>query len=61
MNVLKHVKVLGVGLIRNSYYRASRAYRVYCTRPEGASRPRVSYNKHGTQYRSPVVTILSQG
>ena len=29
-------------LIRNSYYRASRAYRVYCTRPEGAKRPRAS-------------------
>ena len=26
----------------NSYYRASRAYRVYCTRPEGAKRPRAS-------------------
>ena len=27
---------------RNSYYRASRAYRVYCARPEGAKRPRAS-------------------
>ena len=29
-------------LVSNSYYRASRAYRVYCTRPEGAKRPRAS-------------------
>ena len=28
--------------ISNSYYRASRAYRVYCTRPEGAKHPRAS-------------------